>query len=142
MWRAPARMARAGVSGRCHGLKGKALGELGQERGIHGIGLGAGLHGLSEAFGGLGVDHHDIQSGVIQGDRQVEVVEAAVAPRPTRLTWAQGLAQAHMPLGRIPELVGFPGPTGLVDNQGNGFAADIDSGDLHRLVLQIQLPSV
>ncbi len=44
-------------------LEGKALGELGQERGIRGIGLGAGLHGLSEAFGGLGVDHHDIQPG-------------------------------------------------------------------------------
>ncbi len=37
---------------------------------------GAGLHGLSEAFGGLGFDHHDIPAGVIQGDRQVEVVEA------------------------------------------------------------------
>ena len=67
-----------------------------------------------------------------------------MASRPTRLTWAQDLAQAHMPLGRIPELAGFPGPTGLVNNnnQGNGFAADIDSGDLHRLVLQIQSPSV
>ena len=43
-------------------LEGQALGELGQERGIHGIGLGAGLHGLSEAFGGLGVNHHDIHS--------------------------------------------------------------------------------
>ena len=59
-----------------------------------------------------------------------------------RLTWAPDLAQAHMPLGRIPEFAGFPRLTGLVDNQGNGFAADIDSGDLHRLVLQIQSPSV
>ena len=61
---------------------------------------------------------------------------------PARMARAQDLAQAHMPLGRIPELAGFPGPTGLADNQGNGFAADIDSGDLHRLVLQIQSPSV
>ena len=55
---------------------------------------------------------------------------------------AQDLAQGRMTGWGVRKLAGFPGPTGLVDNQGNGFAADIDSGDLHRLVLQIQSPSV
>ncbi len=76
MWRAPARMARAGASGRCHGSKGRRWTNWARSATSTASGLGAGLHGLSEAFGGLGVDHHDIQPGVIQGDRQVEVVEA------------------------------------------------------------------
>ena len=37
--------------------------------GFDGIGLGAGLHRLGEAFGDLGVDHHQVRPGIIQGYR-------------------------------------------------------------------------
>jgi len=47
--------------------EGRAVGEFGQERGIDGIGFGPRLHGFGEAFGSLGVDHHDLKSGIIQG---------------------------------------------------------------------------
>jgi len=52
------------------------VGEFGQERGIDGIGFGPRLHGFGEAFGSLGVDHHDLKSGIIQGQRQIEVIKA------------------------------------------------------------------
>ncbi len=46
MWRAPARDGQGRRIGALPRLEGQALDELGQERGIHCIGLGAGLHGL------------------------------------------------------------------------------------------------
>ena len=47
------------VVGALPGLERHTPGELGKDRGIDGIGLGAGLDGLSEAFGSLGIDHHE-----------------------------------------------------------------------------------
>jgi len=55
------KVARAGADGQggqvvgaLPGREWHALGERSQHRGIDGIGLGAGLHGLGEALGGLG----------------------------------------------------------------------------------------
>jgi len=56
------------------GREGHAQGKLSPYRGIDGIGLGARLHRLGEALSGLGVDYHDSQPGVIQG--QIKMIEA------------------------------------------------------------------
>ena len=134
--------ARAGADGQDQGIRAlpglerHALGKLGQDRGIDGIGLGAGLDRLGEAFGGLGVDHHQVQPGIIQG--QVEVIQACdLQTDAADLDLAQAVGQGGMSLGGVLELAGFPHPAIAADDQGDGFMADIDSGGCHVLVLQI-----
>ena len=96
--------ARAGTDGQSQvvgalpGREGHAQGELSQDRGIDGIGLGAGVQGFSEVFGGLGVDDHDLESGLIQGQGQIKVILTgglqADAPDPS---CAQRLIRAACP---------------------------------------------
>jgi len=129
-----AAMWRAGVGdqgqvvGALPGREGHALGERSQHCGIDGIGLGAGLHRLSETFGGLEVDHHAGQPSVIQSEGEGEVILAGGLQADTaHLRLTQAVAQGRVALGGILEFAGLSHAAIAVDDQSSGFAADIDS---------------
>jgi len=99
------------VIGALPGHEGHTLDALGQDGGIDGIGLGAGLHGLGEAFGGLGVDDHDRESGVIQGEGQIEVILAGgLQADAAHLCLAQAVDEGCVPRGVFLNSRAFPRP--------------------------------
>ncbi len=127
--------AQGQVVGAFPRLERHTLGEFGQERGIDGIGLAARLHRAGKFFGRLGIDDHDLQPGVIQGDGQIQVIRAgSLKANPGDPGFPQDVAQGGMALGRILELPGFSRATLTADDQGDGFGADIDSGGIHGVV--------
>ncbi len=127
--------AQGQVVGAFPRLERHTLGKFGQERGIDGIGLAARLHRAGKFFGRLGIDDHDLQPGVIQGDGQIQVIRAgSLKANPGDPGFPQDVAQGGMALGRILELPGFSRATLTADDQGDGFGADIDSGGIHGVV--------
>ncbi len=127
--------AQGQVVGAFPRLERHALGELCQKRGIDGIGLGPRLHRLGKALGGLGIDDHDGQPGIIQGEGQIEVIQPRGLEADTLdLGFVQNLAQGGMTLGGIGELTGFSRAPLTADDQSDSFGADIDSGGIHGVV--------
>ncbi len=127
--------AQGQVVGALPRLERHALGELCQKRGIDGIGLGPRLHRFGKALGGLGIDDHDGQPGIIQGEGQIEVIQPRGLEADTLdLGFVQDLAQGGMTLGGIGELPGFSRAPLTADDQSDSFGADIDSGGIHGVV--------